>query len=659
MMSDPSLAHGVEADARGGVAVAPADQVMPRERSDTPAAEAARKEAEAAVKEFDPKTKQALRKIKRVYVAIHGIGDQFQYATIQQVANRLGKYYDVAAPVSLGSFHSKSASEVGFLFLTHPPYDSRLEDVGLAEIYWANIPRAVQKEGYTLEEAKKWASSLVGRIRIRAEGGEDRHIPALYETIEQIIAEMIEGVAVLDRLFFLVGKVTTFKFRLKDLLDAFLGDVQIVTDFENERGRLLGLFNAVMDKIRKANPDVDIYIISHSEGTVVAFLGLLTAFHEYGSPDGNGKERYGWIKQVRGLMTIGSPIEEHLILWPELFQPFEHGPDPTTGVSQPAYKWQPPSPGVRIKWRNYYDHGDPIAYRLVETSAWMGRNKWDAVFEFERPEHEFVFSRYPFPGKAHIDYWDDPEVFGHFIEDVVKPPDAVGRFGDPPRSNRLVAFCSRVVPYLIPALLLFTGVLLIFRGVRTFLDPAGADKDLLLDTLKNATGYWALFAGLTLAARIPRLTRSWWAWGASYAMFVTGLAAYIQLVDPWLQMWLTDYVGGTMGLAIIACLTVLIAQLVGLRYPRFGAKTLILPGFLIVLAVVGSRIYVSLSASFGDRGSLWGMLLGAVAFLYLWWLAVVMFDLIFVWHHYVRGSARGATVMDRLRVMCARPEKRA
>src|SRR5262249_62400735 len=150
-------------------------------RTDTPVAEAARKEAEEAVQELDPATKRALQKIKRVYVAIHGIGDQFQYATIQQVANRLGKHYDVAAPVPLGSFHSKSASEVGFLFLTHPPYDRRLEDVGLAEIYWADIPRAVQDEGYTLEEAKKWATSLAGRIRLRAEQNHRRLDPAVHE----------------------------------------------------------------------------------------------------------------------------------------------------------------------------------------------------------------------------------------------------------------------------------------------------------------------------------------------------------------------------------------------------------------------------------------------------------------------------------------------
>ena len=71
---------------------------------------------------------------------------------------------------------------------------------------------------------------VAGRTR------DNRYLPAVYESIEQIVGEMIEGVAVLDRLFFLAGKVTTFKFRLKDLLDSFLGDVQIVTDFEAQRG---------------------------------------------------------------------------------------------------------------------------------------------------------------------------------------------------------------------------------------------------------------------------------------------------------------------------------------------------------------------------------------------------------------------------------------
>ncbi len=679
-MLEPTLA--TEKDAEGLVAAIAAAPVAAPPRSDTPAAEAARDRAEAAAPEFDPATREALRKIERVYVAVHGIGDQYQYATIQQVANRLARYYDVAAPIPLGSFHSKTAGEVGFLLLKSPPYDPRLVDVGLAEIYWADIPRAVQKEGYKLEESKKWASSLTGRIRLRAEANQRQFVPAVYETIEQVIDEIIQGVAVLDRLFFLLGKVTTFKFRLKDLLDAFLGDVQIVTDFETQRGQLLGHFNAVMEKIHKANEDVEIYFVAHSEGTVVTFLGLLTAFHEYGSAGDDGKPKYRWIEQVRGLMTIGSPIEEHLILWPELFQPFECRKDPNTGAQQPAYNVRPEKLKGPIRWRNYCDKGDPIAYRLVETENWLKRNGWDRVFEFDRDRHEFVFSRYPFPGKAHNDYWEDAEVFGHFIDDVVKPPGVGERTAKPkpPRSDPLVALFSRVVPYLVPALLLFTGVFLLFRGVRTFLVGPNQD-DTFGYTLQNAIGYWSLFAGLTLAARVPRLTRSWWAWGASLAMFLAGLIGYSSLVTVDNQEYLTKvpvhrvlslvqgkepadlapgraYTIGLVGFSGIVCALVLIAQGAALLRPRLGAKTLIIPGLLAVVAVAGSRVAGSMSERMSDRGSLGGMVLGGALFLYLWWLSVVFFDLIFVWHHYVRGSARGATAVDRLRVMCAEPERK-
>jgi hypothetical protein len=708
-MPKPSLAHHTGLHARGAWSTTADQSILrrtsrwgapqrrtPRRRTDTPVAEAARKEAEEAVQELDPATKKALQKIKRVYVAIHGIGDQSQYATIQQVANRLGKYYDVAAPVPLGSFHSRSASEVGFLFLETPPYDSRLEDVGLAEIYWADIPRAVQDEGYTLEEAKKWASSLAGRIRLHAEQRHRRLDPAVheannhpqldptvYETIEQVFGEMIEGVAVLDRLFFFLGKVTTFKFRLRDLLDSFLGDVQIVTDFEIERGKLLGHFNAVLDKISKANPDVDIYIVAHSEGTVVALLGLLTASLQYRAAGTGAEPQYRWLEQVRGLMTIGSPIEQHLLLWPDLFEPFEDTTNPETGVNPLACRWKPEHAGRRIQWRNYCDRADPIAYRLVETEAWLNRNGWAEVFEFDRARHEFVFSRYAFPGKAHNDYWEDSDVFGHFIDDVVKPPRVDGRTAEPkpPANNPFVALFSRLLPYVFPAMILFTGIFLLFRSVRLFLIGPNED-DTFGYTLRNAFGYWSLFAGLTLAARIPRLTRSRWAWGASLVMFLYGMVGYICCVCVDNQQYLTKvpvrsilcrmqgktladlsadlvYLVGLAGFVAVLLVLVWIAQVLAQRYPRHGARTLIIPGFAAVLLVAGWRVGLSISDHMRDCGSLWAMLLGGVAFVYLWWLAVVMFDLIFVWHHYVRGSARGATAVDRLRDMCAKPGAKA
>ena len=44
-----------------------------------------------------------------------------------------------------------------------------------------------------------------------------------------------------------------------------------------------------------------------------------------------------------------------------------------------------------------------------------------SVFDFP-VKNDYGFTRYPFPGKAHVDYWTDEAVFGHFISNVVKEP---------------------------------------------------------------------------------------------------------------------------------------------------------------------------------------------------------------------------------------------
>ena len=46
-----------------------------------------------AVEEAEQQIDEALRHVKRVYVAVHGIGEQLQFETVQHVANRLGKYF--------------------------------------------------------------------------------------------------------------------------------------------------------------------------------------------------------------------------------------------------------------------------------------------------------------------------------------------------------------------------------------------------------------------------------------------------------------------------------------------------------------------------------------------------------------------------------------
>ena len=39
---------------------------------------------------------------------------------------------------------------------------------------------------------------------------------------------------------------------------------------------------------------------------------------------------------------------------------------------------------------------------------------------------------------------------------------------------------------------------------------------------------------------------------------------------------------------------------------------------------------------FNTSTPFWPVVLSAAAFLYLWWLAIILFDLTFVWHRYIR-----------------------
>src|SRR5262249_53721570 len=133
--------------------------------------------------------------------------------------------------------------------------------------------------------------------------------------------------------------------------------------------------------------------------------------------------------------------------------------------------------------------------------------------------------RYPFPGKAHVDYWEDKEVFGHFLETVVGG-DVPGSYGAPPRSKWWVGLFSRVAPYALPAGLFVTAVYILFHALRGFLVPKDAGNASFQFVAGNVTGFSLLLVGVTLVSRVPRLTRSWWAWLAAVLMALACCAAF-------------------------------------------------------------------------------------------------------------------------------------
>ena len=87
----------------------------------------------------------------------------------------------------------------------------------------------------------------------------------------------------------------------------------------------------------------------------------------------------------------------------------------------------------------------------------------------------------------------------------------------------------------------------------------------------------------------------------------------------------------------VLCFVVLLAVIVGVFVRARSLRALIIVGAVMLLGLVGPLMLHS------DRGddpnkSLVGVLLASVMFLYLWWLAALIFDLSFAWHHYIRNS---------------------
>ena len=101
--------------------------------------------------------------VRKIFVAVHGIGDQFQNETLQTVAYRVCDYVGLPTALPLGRFHGAGGA-VGGLRARAGARPGL--NCGFAEIYWANVPRVPAAEQHTLEDPEKWAKTLVERLRL-------------------------------------------------------------------------------------------------------------------------------------------------------------------------------------------------------------------------------------------------------------------------------------------------------------------------------------------------------------------------------------------------------------------------------------------------------------------------------------------------------------
>lgn len=463
--------------------------------------------------------------VRKIIVAVHGIGDQVRNETVLSTAIRFCDHYGYEGLVSLGAF-AEYPPEPGTvpppepaLFIADPPpfqpCPGLTGTIGFVEVHWADIARKVSEESYTLQETKAWARSLVQRMRVFATHRDPANASIDYRRIGQVLEEIIDTVHVIEALLFLTNKAGLGEFKLRQMLDAFIGDVQLVTEFAPVRASIVRKFTDALAAIQAKYPDAEIYVVAHSEGTVVAFLGLLEA--------DNDINRHPWLQQVRGLMTIGSPIDKHLILWPRLFE---------------RYKGASGLGGTTIRWVNYVDYADPVGFNLDTARDWltqrhyMGPEAYRRLFAFTAAD-DFSFRRYPVPGKAHIDYWTDPAVFGDFIRRVVDPRPMTSaeaaEFKKGPPSLWWVPLVSYGLGYLLPLVVLHLGVYVLCKVVRGYLDPEDQleHPNFVLTVLALS---W-LIAGTTVWLRLVRLTRTWGWFLLGLGLYVLFAAAFIGLVS--------------------------------------------------------------------------------------------------------------------------------
>jgi len=177
---------------------------------------------------------------------------------------------------------------------------------------------------------------------------------------------------------------------------------------------------------------------------------------------------------VRGYMTIGSPIDKHIVMWPELWLDFKGKEVP--GWKRPTFE-QNHRP---IQWWNYYDYGTRSASNWIRrvfgcktTVGWIQSSPPISNLSSSSRRARIAASRATYlPGEAHNEYWNDPGVFGHFISAVILERKNDKKKNPVPSGEFCPRIVSWVLPYVLAFLILTGGIYLIYRAVDPFLQMA-------------------------------------------------------------------------------------------------------------------------------------------------------------------------------------------
>jgi hypothetical protein len=593
------------------------------------------------------------KELKKFIVAIHGIGDQRRNATIRSVATRFGDLWEPPlASEPLGFFSIGDEAEVSV---------RRIElkagvELGFAEVYWADIPRKIALSGDTLDESKHWGDTVASRAEqmyqhaaTASKASSDTAYRNLgFDQVPGVIEEFVEGIGVIESLTSIAAKLGFPKVQLGPLLSDYVGGVQLVAEFKYRRTEIIDRFNKTLSGVvayaekECACREPEIYIVAHSEGSVVSFAGLLQALQVNGTSPrtvDDESENVDWILRVRGFMTFGSPIDKHLLLFPGMwedlglprYKPGKHAQGNADAPSESRWR----SVGG-ITWFNFYDYGDPIGFELDTARDYLAQiGCTELAFD---ASNDYGFARYPLPGAAHTGYWKDDIVFKRFIYEVVFKGSKEYEPTVVPKSRCIDRATSWVVPYGAALILHLLAVFFLFK-------PFAHEfcKLELLPFTFTVLGIGLLYAGTTVAARLPRIVsrREMRWWFVAVAAFAIGcIACQFLYTGQACLLPLHGHDSSDDNRSVVWVLIIALGCIVLLSWvrwkPRWGRRLLLLSGSLLLFVVVGWAIHGNWPSS-GSK-PLTQIAIGGAAFVYFWWLGIVIFDLTFVWHRYIRRS---------------------
>lgn len=150
---------------------------------------------------------------------------------------------------------------------------------------------------------------------------------------------------------------------------------------------------------------------------------------------------------------------------------------------------------------------------------------------------------------------------------------------------------------------------------------------------------WPLLAlGAFMVGAIP----SAWALPPGPATFLGGpITELFPGITAWIEsFWPTlDDASALLGKAslLLAAFCIVIAAWVAQRHPKRGPRILLGCGAAVIAFIIARRLSVEMA--------IWPVIFSGLAFTYLWWLGILLFDLSFIWHRYIRRSVAIDTLL--------------